>query len=103
MNVVSKNQTYSLALVDMIGTLDDLGTFAMETIESIGAQRFQPLCHNLFKFMVNMIKGIEAMTAERDSSNEAAEENLLPVFPGTANVESGFSILKWEKMMEGLH
>ena len=103
MNVVSKNQTYSLALVDMIGTLDDLGTFAMETIESIGAQRFQPLCHNLFKFMVNMIKGIEAMTAERDSSNEAAEENLLPVFPGTANVESSLLILKWKKVMEGLH
>ena len=56
-----------------------------------------------FQVHVNMIKGIEAMTAERDSSNEAAEENLLPVFPGTANVESGFSILKWEKMMEGLH
>ena len=38
MNVVSTNQTYSLALVDMIGTLNDLGTFAMETIEGIGAQ-----------------------------------------------------------------
>ena len=81
MNVVSKNQTYSLALVDMIGTLDDLGTFAMETIESMGAQRIQPLCLNLFKCMVNMIEGIKAMTVERDSSNEATEENLSPVLP----------------------
>ena len=48
----------------------------METIESIGAQRRQPLCYNLSKCMVNLIEGIEAMTAERDSSNEAAEENL---------------------------
>ena len=38
MNAVATNWIYSLALVDMIGTLDDLGTFAMETIESIGAQ-----------------------------------------------------------------
>ena len=81
MNVVSTNQTYSLALVDMIGTLNDLGTFAMETIESIGAQRPQPLSYNLSKCMVNLIEGIEAMTAERDSSNEAAEENLSPVLP----------------------
>ena len=65
----------------MIGTLNDLGTFAMETIESIGAQRHQPLCYNLSKCMVNLIKGIEAMTAERDSSIEAAEENLSPVLP----------------------
>ena len=76
MNVVSTDWTYSLALVDMIGTLNDLGTFAMETIESIGAQRPQPLSYNLSKCMVNLIEGIEAMTAERDSSNEAAEENL---------------------------
>jgi hypothetical protein len=73
MDVVSTDQTYSLALVDMIGTLNDLGTVAMETIESIGAQRPQLLCYNLSKCMVNLIEGIEAMTAERDSSNEAAE------------------------------
>ena len=63
----------------MIGTLNDLGTFAMETIESIGAQRPQPLSYNLSKCMVNLIEGIEAMTAERDSNNETAEENLSPV------------------------
>jgi hypothetical protein len=65
----------------MIGILNDLGTFAMETIEIIGAQRCQPLCYNLFKCMVNLIEGIEAMTAERHSSNEAAEENLSTVLP----------------------
>ena len=65
----------------MIGTLNDLGTFAMETFESIGAQRYQPLCYNLSKCMVNLINGIEAMTAERDSSIEAAVENLSPVLP----------------------
>jgi hypothetical protein len=47
MNIVSRNQTYSLALVDMIGTLNNLGTFVMETIESIVAQRIQLLCFNL--------------------------------------------------------
>ena len=81
MNVVSTNQTYSLALVDMIGTLNDLGTFAIEAIEGIGAQRIQPLCFNLSKCMVNLIEGIEAVTAERDSSNEATEEDLPPVLP----------------------
>ena len=65
----------------MIGTLNNLGTFAKETIESIGAQRHQPLCYNLSKCMVNLIKGIEAMTAESDTSIEAAEENLSPVLP----------------------
>jgi hypothetical protein len=50
----------------MIETLNDLGTFAMETMESIGAQRCQPLCYNISKCMVNLIEGIEAMTAERD-------------------------------------
>ena len=65
----------------MIGTLNDLGTFAMETIESIGVQRHQPLCYNLSKCMVNLIEGIEAMTAERDSSNEATERVLSPVLP----------------------
>ena len=52
MIVVSTNWTYSVALVHMIGTLNDLGTFAMETIASIGAQRIQLLCINLFKWMV---------------------------------------------------
>jgi hypothetical protein len=42
-NVVSTNQTYSLALVDIAGTLKNLVTFVIETIESIGAQRIQPL------------------------------------------------------------
>ena len=42
-NTVSTNQTYSLALVDMMGTLSDIGTFAIKTIEGIGAQRIQPL------------------------------------------------------------
>ena len=65
----------------MIGTLNDLGTFAMETIESIRAQLHQPLCYNLSKCMVNLIEGIEAMNAERDSSNESPEENLSPVLP----------------------
>ena len=60
MNVVSTNWIYSLALVDMIGTLNDLGTFAMEAIEGIGAQRTQPLCFNLSKCMVTLIEGIEA-------------------------------------------
>ena len=66
MSVVSKNWTYSLALVDMTGTLNDLGTFAMETIESIGAQRIQPLCYNFSNCMVDLIESIEAMTAESD-------------------------------------
>jgi hypothetical protein len=79
MNVISTNQTYSLALVDMIGTLNNLGIFVMETIEKIGAQRTQPLCFNLFKCMVNLIEGIEAVTAETDSGNEATEEDLPPV------------------------
>jgi hypothetical protein len=65
----------------MIGTLNDLGTFAIKTIECIGAQRHQPLCYNLSKCMVNLIEDIEAMIAERNSSNEAAEENLSPVLP----------------------
>ena len=65
----------------MIGTLNDLGKFAMETIESIGVQRHQPLCYNLSKCMVNLIEGIEAMTAARDSSNEATEKVLSPVLP----------------------
>ena len=81
MIVVSTNWTYSVALVHMIGTLNDLGTFAMEIIESIGAQWYQPLCYNLSKCMVNLINGIEAMTAERDSSNEATERVLSPVLP----------------------
>ena len=55
----------------MIGTLNNLGTFAMETVEGIGAQRIQLLCFNLSKCMVTLIEGIEAVTAERDSSNEA--------------------------------
>ena len=53
----------------------------MEAIEGIGAQRIQPLCFNLSKCMVNLIEGIEAVTAERDSSNEATEEILAPVLP----------------------
>jgi hypothetical protein len=65
----------------MVGILNDLGKFAMETIESIGAQRRQPLCYNLSKCMMNLIKGIAAVTAERDTSNEAAEENLTHVLP----------------------
>ena len=55
MNVISTNQTYSLALFDMIRTLNNLGTFAMVTIKSIGAQRMQLLCFNFFKCMVNLI------------------------------------------------
>ena len=43
MNVASTNQTYSLALVDIIGTLNNLVTFVIETIESTRAQRIQPL------------------------------------------------------------
>jgi hypothetical protein len=65
----------------MIGTLNDLRTFEIETIEVIGAQRIQPLCFNLSKCMVDLIEDIEAMTVERDSSNEATEENLPPVLP----------------------
>ena len=55
MNVASTNQTYSLALFDMIRTLNNLGTFAMLTSKSIGAQRMQLLCFNFFKCMVNLI------------------------------------------------
>ena len=66
MITVSTNQTHSLALVAMIGTINDLGTFAMETIESIGAHRMQLLCFNLSKFMMNLIEGIEAMTTVKN-------------------------------------
>ena len=65
----------------MIGTLNNLGTFAMETVEGIGAQRIQLLCFNLSKCMVTLIEGIEAVTAERDSGNDATEEYLPPVLP----------------------
>ena len=65
----------------MIGALNDLRTFVMETIESIGAQQIHSLCFNLPKCMVNLIEGIDAVTAERDSVNEATEENLPPVLP----------------------
>ena len=34
MNGISTEQTYSLALVDMIGTLNNLGTFLIEAIRS---------------------------------------------------------------------
>ena len=81
MNVASTNQTYSLALVDIIGTLNNLVTFVIETFESTGAQRIQPLCFNLSKCMVILIEGIEAFSAERDSVNEAPKENLPTVLP----------------------
>ena len=81
MNVVSTNQTYSLALVDMIGTLNNLGTFLIEAIESIGAQSIELPCFNLSKCTVSLIEGIEALTAERDWVNEATGENLLSVLP----------------------
>jgi hypothetical protein len=73
--IVSTNKTYSPALVDMFGTLNDLGTFLMETIEGIGVQRIQPLCFSLSKCMVNLIEGIETVNVGRDTSNEATKES----------------------------
>ena len=66
MNLVLTNPTYSLALVNMIRTLNNLGTFVMKTIQSIGAPKLQPICFNLSNCMVNLIEGIDTVTAERD-------------------------------------
>ena len=72
---------FSITFDNMQSALEDLGTFASDTMSSFGTEGMRPIYKSLSECTLKLIEGIDSVVAERSSVNDAAEENLPPVLP----------------------
>ena len=74
------NNSLLVAFLDTEGVLEDLGSFAVETLQNLENEEKQLIFCNVSKCAVNLIAGLANIVAEQNSMNEASE-NVSPVLP----------------------
>ena len=77
---MSADGRFAINLEGIRGFLDDLGTFVVNCIEALTAEELQSFLVDLGRNVLKLISGIESISAERDSTNEAGAA-LPPVLP----------------------
>ena len=77
---LSDDRKFSASFVTIAIVIEDIGTFAVETLDALDVVEKNQLSQNVSKCVVNLIAGIARMVAEQDSMKEAANE-ILPIVP----------------------
>jgi hypothetical protein len=77
---LSDDRKFSASFVSIAIVFEDIGIFAVETLDALDVvEKYQPY-QNVSKCVVNLIAGIARVVAEQDSMNEAANE-ILSILP----------------------
>ena len=71
---LSDDGKFSASFVSIASVIEDIGTFAVETLDALDVVEKNQLYQNVSKCVVNLIAGIARVVAEQDSMNEAANE-----------------------------
>ena len=77
---LSDDRKFSASFVTIAIVIEDIGTFAVETLDALDAVEKYQLYQNVLKCVVNLIAGIARVVTEQDSMKEAANE-ILPIVP----------------------
>ena len=71
---LSDDRKFSASFVSIASVIEDIGTFAVETLHALDAVEKNQLYQIVSKCVVNLIAGIARVVTEQDSMNEAANE-----------------------------
>ena len=71
---LSDDRKFSASFVIVASVIEDIGTFAVETLDALDVVEKNQLYQNVSKCVVDLITGIARVVAEWDSMNEAANE-----------------------------
>jgi hypothetical protein len=78
--VLSLDRKFAINIENTLRVMEDLWSYAIEAIAELGVEATLIFCQDVSKCVVDLIARIAHVVAERDSSNEAAEE-IPPVLP----------------------
>ena len=76
----SDERKFTTSFVSIASVFEDIGTFAVETLDALDVVEKYQLYQNVSKCVVNLIAGIARVVAEQYSMNEAAND-ILPIVP----------------------
>ena len=77
---MTDDRKFSASFVSIASVIEDIGTFAVETLDALDVAEKNQLYQNVLKCVVNLIAGIARVVAEQDSMNEAANK-IPPILP----------------------
>ena len=77
---LSDDRKFSASFVSIASVIEDIGTFAVETLDALDVVEKNQLYQNVSKCVVNWTAGIARVVAEQDSIYEAANE-IPPIVP----------------------
>ena len=77
---LSDDRKFTASFVSIASVFEDIGTFAVETLDALDVVEKNQLYQNVSKCVVNLIAGITRVVAGQDSMKEAANE-ILPIVP----------------------
>ena len=77
---MSDDRKFSASFVSIASDFEDIGTFAVETVDALDVVEKNQLYQNASKCVLNLIASIARVVAKQDSINEAAYE-ILPILP----------------------
>ena len=71
------DRKFSVSFVIIASVIEDIGTFAVETLDALHVVEKNQLHQNVAKYVVNLIADIARVVAEQDSMNEA--DNVIKI------------------------
>ena len=77
---LSDDRKFTASFVSIASVIEGIGTFAVETLDTLDVVEKNQLYQNVSKCVVNLIAGIARVVAEQDSMNEAAK-TIPPILP----------------------
>jgi hypothetical protein len=70
-----------LKIEDIVHHIEDQGTWAHDAYSALSVQEKVHLVEDIGDFLLNLVKGLQEVRAERDSKNKASMVESPPVFP----------------------
>jgi hypothetical protein len=70
-----------LKIEDIVHHIEDQGTWALDAYTALSVREQVSLVADIGDFLLNLVKGLQEVRAERDSKNKASMVESPPVFP----------------------
>ena len=70
-----------LKIEDIVHHIEDQGTWALDAYTALSVREQVGLVEDIGDFLLNLVKGLQEVRAERDSKNNASMVESPPVFP----------------------